>query len=476
MTKKVIVTSAIGNFDAEQELTSQANIVKYVKTMLNEGRDEADATKLSAKQIMAAVEAIEGDYDGDKEVLMLEALEALEAGEPADKDDDADERQQVVTAEAAKVEQAEAATLAAKLDKETMAGLTEAWDIKRRSGVMPLVHMLNLQRCWGKEGMRGTPIGGSVKLDIQGRYVLALKRGKDDIEVLPERYQNLRPDKYKVKGGDNKTHAMSFYGDVFDATAEGIATLKRIAAYEAAMQSPPQYANDDDKKALGSKDAFTLAEEKKTLETGRSFQIGQLRKAVSCFRQMEDINGLPIAGCYIYTVKRGTGKDMITTVKSTTAPVVIFDWADLPDPDDDTKTKRFPSRQLPISIGTFLKFDVEKAKALGGNREALEKTVARDVEEAKRKKAAEAEGLNIVVKNTKQMESAVAEIAFWEGDAKLQGDLLSALHKEGTDPFLASIFKAGKLFDWLMSREEFRRRWAAMNDKPASDTKTAAAA
>lgn len=452
---KVIVSGKIGNFDEGQELTSQANIVKYFRILLNEGRDEADQTKLTAKQIMSAVSDAGDVLDSDAEINVIEALEALEqSGE-----EEPDSREQVVTADEAKLEQASAAEFAAKLDKDATDALAEAWTIKRRSGVMPLVHMLNLLRCWGKDGMASAPIGGSVKMDVSGKYVLAIKHSKDNFTVLPPAVQNLRPDKYTVDGTDGRKHPMSFYGDVFDATPNGIELAKQLAICDGALQSPQAAGTP---KELVDKDKFEIEAEKKAVKDARTFQIGQLRKAVQCYRQLEAINNLPLAGAYVVT----TGRNGHTKVRETPLPIVIHNWMDDPagNKDQNGNVIRHMTAQLPVSIGKFLKYDVAKAAELGGNRAALEKTTERDTEEAKKKKQAVSEGLNIFIRNTKQFMSAVAEMSKLYEDTKFMGEMVAELTKPDTDPELVSIFDAARIFEYFKDKEPYQKRVLAYRE------------
>lgn len=248
-----------------------------------------------------------------------------------------------------------AGKVADALSEDTMDDIADYITSKQDAARGPVTVCIDLQRDFGDE-ILNWPTPGSKESDTNN------------------------PDKFTlsvVVDGDTKKKPASFYSLVFDSTKRGKRIAANVAAIDAAEKgsadAPAFFTELHGKEAAALYASYKrMTKAERTAERARETQDktnarGVLVKAVKVTQQMARINSMEKVGVrfFMVTTKDEDGVTDIKVLKNTPKPIVIYD-------------KTEAANATPVSVDTFLSYDVDTAKANGGTMGDLTETAGRD--------------------------------------------------------------------------------------------------
>lgn len=346
---KVVISGDIGPFHMGQELTADHQIAEYFRLVMNE--DSETPTKLNDKQIVAGVKHVShDDLDAEQwEQAVVDYLQTIESSEEAPKYDRRQIFQLSTLAHSAEID-------AGKADDGLATTLNIAIKGKQDWDGAPILIVPQLVRIYGEEHMRTWP-----KIDSR-------KTGKTKpVDTVPDSFTG-PTDWFKVPNADN---AILRWRDLFVEEMPHVKSKMKRLDLVKLMLKEGGATNLPSNVALDQELADCVNKDDRTMVNTQALQDIRDNLAKYITQNKERMGK---------AIKYWQIKDELRAIESDEKCIVRFRLAHSTPEKTAASTKPIVpeakhvnsegeaswSMQKAISLATFLRFDVPKARKLSG--------------------------------------------------------------------------------------------------------------
>lgn len=402
-------------FDSEDNQVASIEDIGAAYKLLCEFED-MPLKPMTDAQAGAIVMTVHGD---GKDVHVKKArLDALSNAEPtAETHKDAADKPVTAkpaglkTVSAVPVYSAEAIKWGRMIDATFSAHLKKAADAKEDLDGAPLLIAGDLTRTYSNEDLLAMPEPGS-----------GTKKWKESHPHLlsPSGIPNVPTDHYKTLAADGTEISGTVYGDMLDASELGkgyVTAMDQLDAVKTLNSGGKALDNTPETFIALKDDVRALEATRARYASRRGNTINKLRKGVQYVQQCARLKELPAIGV------RLANKDMDIASKMP-KPIILY------RKDVGEEGVAAP----PVSLSTFIRYDVAAAAAAGGLLPHLTSTIKREKKKGQGKKGGtDAEATSIGLPNAKQAIAYANMLNQYFGDDDRVSPLYVKLNTKGEE-------------------------------------------